>query len=277
MAKGLNHIYLLGALTRELELRYTPSGTPILEFTVAGEAEVLVSGGELRTLPWYHAVKLFGSQAEATSELKAGQGVFVEAALEFSSWTADDGAKRSRLEVLARRVEAAPIPEGALLEDRVGGLRLAGGVNQAMVIGNLTRVPDERFTPGGEAVTILSLAINEGYKDKRGEWQERTHFLEVTAWRELTEACEGLAKGDPVFAVGRLVSSVWEDGEGAKRYALKLEAERVEQLERKARAELSSQSVVPENPRPKRAARTEPQPRNARGTVQTLSRGARQR
>ncbi len=275
MARGLNHVYLLGALTREPELRYTPSGTPVLEFTVAGESEVLVSGGELKTLPWYHGVKLFGSQAESASELKAGQGVFVEAALEYSSWKADDSAKRSKLELLARRVEASPIPEDGLLEDRLGGLRLAGGINQALVIGNLTRAPDTRFTPGGEAVTALSLAINEGYKDKRGQWQERTHYLEITTWRDLAEACKELAKGDPVFAVGRLVSSAWEDAEGAKRYALKLEAERVERLERKVRAEVSSEFVAPEQPQPKRTVRAEL--RSTRGERQGLSRAARQR
>ncbi len=236
MAKGLNHVYLLGALTQDPELRYTPSGTAVAELTVAGEDTVLGNDGKERVLSWYHRVSVLGRQAEGLSEtLHAGDPVLVEGSLEFRSWETPDGQKRSQVQVKANRIEGAlPGVRGAnaTTRDSQGGHRLTSALNEVMLIGNITRDPELRYTASGDAVTGLSLAVNESWKDKSGDWKEKTHFIEVTLWRNLAEAASELKKGDPVLVSGRLVRDSWTDKDGNKRASTKVEAKRVESLSR---------------------------------------------
>lgn len=235
MARGLNHVYLLGALARDPELRYTPNGTAVADLTVAGEDTVIGFDKRERVLPWYHRVSLLGRQAEAISEqLKAGDPVLVEGALEYRSWETPEGQKRNQVQVKALRVEGAlaGTREEATVRDSQGGHRLTNALNEVVLIGNLTRDPELRYTPGGDAVTGVGLAVNESWKDKTGNWQEKTHFIDVTLWRELAEAASELKKGDPMLVTGRLVNESWTDREGNKRNSTKVEAKRVETLSR---------------------------------------------
>lgn len=86
------------------------------------------------------------------------------------------------------------------------------------VTGNLTRDPETRFTPGGNAVTNFGIAVNRG-KDKPGE------FFDVTAWDDLGEnVAASLAKGDRVMVIGRLQQRSWETNEGDKRSKVEIVA-----------------------------------------------------
>jgi single-strand DNA-binding protein len=116
--------------------------------------------------------------------------------------------------------------------DSQGGHRLTNAVNEVAVIGNLTRDADLRFTPGGDAVCTVSIAVNDGYKDKTGNWQEKTHFVEINLWRDLADEAGNLEKGDPIFAIGRLVNESWVDKEGQKRSSTRIEGQRFEALTR---------------------------------------------
>jgi single-strand DNA-binding protein len=85
--------------------------------------------------------------------------------------------------------------------------------NSLTLIGNLTRVPEIRYTPNGTAVSDLSIAINEKIKDK-----ENTTFVDVTVWDKQAEnCCEYLSKGRPVMIEGRLKMDTWEDRETGKK------------------------------------------------------------
>lgn len=104
-------------------------------------------------------------------------------------------------------------------------------LNKVFLIGNLTRDPELRYTPGGTAVANLGLAVNRRFKDSSGELKEEACFLTVTVWDKQAEACcQHLKKGRPVFVEGVLQSRFWETSDGQKRSAIDVRAERVQFL-----------------------------------------------
>lgn len=236
MARGLNIVMLAGTLTQAPELRYTPAGLAILELNLAGNDHVVGDDEKLRELAWYHRVTVFGAQGESlANQLEEGSPTFVEGRLNYRSWDAPDGQRRSALDVVASRVEVltfGPRRGDTTVTDSRGQHRLRDALNEVMIIGNLTRDAELRYTPSGSAVTRFGVAVNERFRDRSGSDQERTHYVDVNVWRELAEACGELAKGDPVFVVGRLVNDSWTDRDGNKRFTTRLEGSRVEFLTR---------------------------------------------
>ncbi len=89
---------------------------------------------------------------------------------------------------------------------------MAKSVNKVILIGNLGKDPEVKYTPSGTAVAKFSLATNERYKDKAGEWQDRTEWHNIVAWQRTAEiAAEYLKKGRSVYIEGRLRTDSWED------------------------------------------------------------------
>jgi single-strand DNA-binding protein len=85
-------------------------------------------------------------------------------------------------------------------------------VNKVILIGNLGKDPEVKYTPQGTPVAKLTLATNERYKDKGGEWQDRTEWHNVVLWQRLAEiAGEYLKKGSKVYIEGRLQTRSWDD------------------------------------------------------------------
>ncbi|WP_291423931.1 single-stranded DNA-binding protein [Deinococcus sp.] len=255
MARGMNHVFLIGALARDPELRYTPSGTAVFEATVAGEDHIVGIDGKERKLPWYHRVSILGKPAEWQNEknLKGGDAVMVEGSVEYSQWEAPEGGKRSMVRVKALRMEQLGYqPE--LVSDAGGGVRMGSGMNQVILIGNVVRDPELRYTPAGDAVLGIGLAVNETWTDRQGQRQEKTHWIDATLWRELAESMKDLRKGDPVLVQGRLVNESWTDKDGNKRNSTKVEATRVESLSRGAAAGQSGYAASPAAPRTQTAS-----------------------
>jgi len=109
-------------------------------------------------------------------------------------------------------------------------------LNRCMIIGNLGRDPEMRYTPGGQAVTQFSVATNRNYRDPQGEWQSETEWFRVVVWAEQAErVAEYLRKGHKVYVEGRIQTRQWEDQSGNKRYTTELIANRVQSLERRDR------------------------------------------
>ena len=103
--------------------------------------------------------------------------------------------------------------------------------NRVLLMGNLTRNPEIRYTPSGTAVADLGLAVNESFKNKAGETVERTCFVDVVVWsRQAGTAAEYLQKGSPVFVEGRLRLDQWENQNGEKRSKLRVRADRIQFL-----------------------------------------------
>ena len=91
-------------------------------------------------------------------------------------------------------------------------------LNRAQIIGNLTRDPELRYIPSGQAVTSFSVATNRRWRDKDGNNQEQTEFHDVVAWGKLAELLNQLVhKGNKIFIEGRLQTRQWEGQDGNKR------------------------------------------------------------
>ncbi len=104
---------------------------------------------------------------------------------------------------------------------------MAKSVNKVILVGNLGKDPEVKYTPSGTAVAKFSLATNERYKDKNGEWQDRTEWHNIVAWQRTAEiAGEYLKKGRTVYVEGRLRTDSWDDKEtGQKKYRTEIVVE----------------------------------------------------
>ena len=106
-----------------------------------------------------------------------------------------------------------------------------GSVNRVIVMGNLTRDLELRYTPGGAAVTSFGLGVNRRFRDRDGLPNDEVTFLEIVAWGKQAESCSAyLGKGRLVLIEGRLRQERWQTAEGEARSALKVVAERVQFL-----------------------------------------------
>src|SRR6202044_1064226 len=105
-------------------------------------------------------------------------------------------------------------------------------LNRVLLIGNLTRDPEVRYTPKGTAVTEIGLAVNRVYSGEAGEKKEETTFVDVTLWARQAEiAGQYLKKGRPVFIEGRLQLDTWDDKQtGQKRSRMRVVAENLQLL-----------------------------------------------
>jgi single-strand DNA-binding protein len=124
-------------------------------------------------------------------------------------------------------------------------------LNKAMIIGNLGRDPEMRYTPNGQAVTQFTVAVNRNYKDASGEWKEETEWFRVVCWGPLAErTAEYFRKGRKVYVEGRLQTRNWEGQDGQKHYTTELIASTVTGLDARPREEGAPE---PSGARPARA------------------------
>lgn len=102
---------------------------------------------------------------------------------------------------------------------------MSRSVNKVILVGNLTRDPEMRYTPQGHAVTTFGLATNRDWKVE-GDKREETEFHNVVAWNKLAELCSQLLKkGTKVYVEGRLQTRDWTDDKGSKHYRTEIVAE----------------------------------------------------
>lgn len=101
-------------------------------------------------------------------------------------------------------------------------------LNRATLIGNACKPPEVRYTASGTAVASLSIATNEKWKDKSGEWVEKAEFHNVTFWGKLADIVgEYVTKGQQIFVEGRLQTRKWQDKDGNDRYTTEIVAEKM--------------------------------------------------
>jgi single-strand DNA-binding protein len=102
-------------------------------------------------------------------------------------------------------------------------------VNKVILLGNLTRDPELRQIPSGQAVCTFGLATNRRYKDNLGQLQEQVEFHQVVAWGRNAEIInQYLKKGSSVFVEGRLQTRSWQDQQGIKHWKTEVVAERIQ-------------------------------------------------
>lgn len=103
-----------------------------------------------------------------------------------------------------------------------------GSVNKVILVGNLGRDAELRYTPGGAAVATLSMATTEVWNDKSGQRQEKTEWHKVVLWGKSAESLsEYLTKGKQIYVEGRLQTRQWDDKDGNKRYTTEIRGDRV--------------------------------------------------
>lgn len=104
-------------------------------------------------------------------------------------------------------------------------------VNKVILVGNLGRDPETRYTTSGDAVTNIRLATTDTWKDKNGEKQERTEWHNIVFYgRQAEIAGEYLKKGSQIYVEGRLQTRKWQDKEGQDRYTTEIVADRMQML-----------------------------------------------
>ena len=103
-----------------------------------------------------------------------------------------------------------------------------GSVNKVILVGNLGRDAELRYTPGGAAVATLNLATTEVWNDKQQQRQEKTEWHRVVLWGKQAESLqEYLNKGKQIYVEGRLQTRQWDDKDGNKRYTTEIKADRI--------------------------------------------------
>jgi len=113
------------------------------------------------------------------------------------------------------------------------------GINKAIIVGNLGQDPETRYLPSGDAVTNISIATSERWKDKQtGEQKERTEWHKVVMFKRLAEiAAEYLRKGSQVYIEGKLQTKKWQDKSGNDRYTTEIVANELQMLGGKGNSE----------------------------------------
>lgn len=123
-------------------------------------------------------------------------------------------------------------------------------LNKVMLIGNLTREPELRYTTGGTPVVTFGLATNKSWKDQDGNVKEVAEFHNIVAWNKMAEICQQLlAKGMKVYIEGSLTTRSWEAEDGSTRYKTEVRVDDMILLDSKGRqgAGLEEQPEVEEN------------------------------
>lgn len=104
-------------------------------------------------------------------------------------------------------------------------------VNKCIFIGNVTKDPEIRYAPSGDGIANFSIAVNESWKDKNGQKQERVEFVNVVAYRKLAEIIgEYLRKGASVYIEGKMQTRKWQTKDGQDRYTTEIIADQMQML-----------------------------------------------
>lgn len=128
---------------------------------------------------------------------------------------------------------------------------MAMSLNKVMLIGNLTRDPESRTTPGGQMVASFAVATNRVWTNPSGEKQEKAEFHNIVAWGKLADIVgKYLARGRRVYVEGRLQTRDWQGQDGVKRYRTEIIADNVIMLDRpvgSAGGPFSAKEEIPPN------------------------------
>jgi single-strand DNA-binding protein len=136
---------------------------------------------------------------------------------------------------------------------------MARGINKVILIGNLGTDPEVRYMPSGSAVTNVSIATSENWKDKEsGEQKERTEWHRVVFFNRLAEiAGEYLRKGSKIYIEGRLQTRKWQDKSGMDRYTTEIVAGEMQMLDSKGSSGGNNMSQAPQKQTPQTQAAPE--------------------
>jgi single-strand DNA-binding protein len=227
MARGMNKVMIIGFVEREPEVRSAANGQAVASFSVSTNRRWTTNSGESReATEWFNLVAWGELAGAATRHLHKNQRIYAEGHLQTRSWEDPEGQRHVRTEIVAsklipmddREAIAARHPDQ---EDEDAPLCL----NRVMVIGNLGRDPEMRYTPDGQAVTSFSLAATRTWTSVNGGRRDSTEWFNVVSWGSLAEICnQFLTKGRRVYVEGELRTRGWEQSDGKKHFRTELVA-----------------------------------------------------
>lgn len=223
---ALNRAQIIGHLTEDPQIRQTPSGQTVGDLNIVTKASFATGSGQTQQSSSYHNVVVWRGLADISQRfLKKGSQVFISGRIQTDEWEDQStGQKRYKTRITADEMilldpknPNAPLAEGSMV---------GGALNQAEVVGNVTRDPELRQTPNGNSVVSFGVATNFAWKDRAGESQEKTEFHNIVAWDDLAKSiAESLKKGRKVYIRGRLQTRSWETPDGNKRYTTEIISE----------------------------------------------------
>jgi len=223
---ALNRAQLIGHLTEDPQVRQTPSGQTVGDLNLMTKASFTTGDGQSQQSSSYHNVVVWRGLADISQRfLRKGSQVFISGRIQTDEWEDQStGQKRYKTRITADEMILLDpkVPNAPLAETSVVG----GALNQAEIIGNISREPELRQTPNGNSVVSFGVATNFSWKDRSGESQEKTEFHNVVAWDALAQGiAESFKKGRKVYIRGRLQTRSWETPDGSKRYTTEIIAE----------------------------------------------------
>ena len=119
-------------------------------------------------------------------------------------------------------------------------------MNKIIVIGNVGRDPELRYTANGKSMVQFSIATNHRYQDQAGEWQEQTEWFRVIAWNQLAErVMERIQKGSQSYVEGRLQTRTWTGNDGKERKEVEIVANTILSLDRRGEMVGAGQAAAP--------------------------------
>ena len=230
---SLNRVHLIGYQTQPVQVRQTPGGTTVTDLNIVVPYTFQGQNGTLGEGKSFHTVTLWSGMAEVAGQfVREGSQVFLSGRLQTDSWEDEQSKeKRSKTKLVALDM--------ILLDPKSGQVSAPQGVkqvlqclNQAFIIGNVTRDPEMRTTTGGQHVLTLGVATNERWKDRASsENKERTEFHNVVVWGDLAqEVASSIKKGQKVYVSGRVQTRSFETQAGVKRYTTEIIADMVSLL-----------------------------------------------
>lgn len=223
---ALNRAQFIGHLTEDPQVRQTPSGQTVGDLNIVTKAVFQTGAGQTQASSSYHNVVVWRGLADISQRfLKKGSQVFISGRIQTDEWEdQQSGQKRYKTRITADEMilldpknPNPPLAEGSMV---------GGALNQAEVIGNVTRDPELRQTPNGNSVVSFGVATNFSWKDRSGETQEKTEFHNIVAWDDLAKSIAStMRKGRKVYVRGRLQTRSWETPDGNKKYTTEIIAE----------------------------------------------------
>jgi len=254
---ALNTVNLIGHLTENPEVRQIGNGTSVVDLNIKTIEKITKEDGSEIILSAFHTVTVWRRMAEIVGDYcRAGSQIFIKGRLKTDSWEDDAGRKKYKTKIIAddvilldSRKEITPVAENS---------PIGGGLNEAEVLGNLTKKPELRQTASGQFVANFSVATNRKWTDRNtSEQKEETEFHNGVAWGALAqEMAEKMNTGQKVFVRGRVQTRSWDTPDGEKRYTTEIIAEKVVACGAK-NPEFSGENPAPaasQNPAPKSPA-----------------------
>lgn len=227
MTRGMNKVVVIGFVERDPELRHTANGKAVASFGISTRRRWTTSAGEARESTEWFTIVAWGSLAQAVSEnVRKDQRIYAQGHLQTRKWDDSDGLRHLRIEIVADKVIPIDHRNGSRETNLSGeSEELPLCLNHMMVIGNLGRDPEMRYTPGGQAVTSFSLAATRKWTTANGDRRDATEWFNVVSWSSLAEICnEYLTKGRRVYVEGELRTRGWEQPDGTKHFRTELVA-----------------------------------------------------